>query len=158
MFGDRYKECKGIHHMVYDSIMKCHKNLREQMFGNIVLNGGNMAFKGMDDRLMKEINKLAPNDMKHHVKVEQNMNKYKLVDGYLRQSVNHIYPVVHRLIFDKFNDPSSDTADIFCNHLRKYKAWIGGSILASSSTFEDLWMSKEEYHEYGAQLIHRKCF
>lgn len=40
---------------------------------------------------------------------------------------------------------------------RKYSAWIGGSILASLSIFQDLWVSKEEYDEYGPTVVHRKC-
>ena len=35
--------------------------------------------------------------------------------------------------------------------------WIGGSILASLGSFQQLWMSKAEYAEQGAQGILRKC-
>eukprot|EP00954_Amorphochlora_amoebiformis_P006117 479149-Amorphochlora_amoeboformis.AAC.1 len=41
---------------------------------------------------------------------------------------------------------------------RKYSVWIGGSILASLSTFQQMWISKEEYDEAGPQIVHRKCF
>jgi len=41
---------------------------------------------------------------------------------------------------------------------RKYSVWIGGSILASLSTFQSMWISKEEYDESGASIVHRKCF
>jgi actin-related protein len=40
---------------------------------------------------------------------------------------------------------------------RKYSVWIGGSILASLSTFEEMWVSKEEYDESGPTIVHRKC-
>lgn len=36
--------------------------------------------------------------------------------------------------------------------------WIGGSILGSLSTFEQMWISKQEYEEYGPTIVHRKCF
>ncbi|KAJ3095469.1 actin, partial [Physocladia obscura] len=32
---------------------------------------------------------------------------------------------------------------------RKYSVWIGGSILASLSTFQSMWISKQEYEESG---------
>merc|ERR1711872_110889 len=32
---------------------------------------------------------------------------------------------------------------------RKYSVWIGGSILASLSTFQQMWISKQEYDECG---------
>jgi actin-related protein len=41
---------------------------------------------------------------------------------------------------------------------RKYSVWIGGSILASLSTFGQMWISKEEYDESGPAIVHRKCF
>jgi actin beta/gamma 1 len=41
---------------------------------------------------------------------------------------------------------------------RKYSVWIGGSILASLSTFQTMWISKAEYDEAGPAIVHRKCF
>lgn len=41
---------------------------------------------------------------------------------------------------------------------RKYTNWLGGSILASMSTFNNMCMSQQEYQEHGAILIERKCF
>jgi actin beta/gamma 1 len=41
---------------------------------------------------------------------------------------------------------------------RKYAVWIGGSILASLSTFQNKWISKQEYEESGPSIVHRKCF
>ena len=41
---------------------------------------------------------------------------------------------------------------------RKYSVWIGGSILASLSTFHQMWITKQEYDESGPSIVHRKCF
>ena len=38
---------------------------------------------------------------------------------------------------------------------KKYLAWIGGSILSSMSTFQQMWVSKQEYDESGPSIIHR---
>jgi actin beta/gamma 1 len=40
----------------------------------------------------------------------------------------------------------------------KDSVWIGGSILASLSTFQQIWISKAEYDESGPSIVHRKCF
>ena len=40
---------------------------------------------------------------------------------------------------------------------RRYSTWIGGSILASLGTFQQMWLSKAEYKEYGAGFIHKKA-
>ncbi|KAI8018736.1 hypothetical protein LOK49_LG04G00073 [Camellia lanceoleosa] len=41
---------------------------------------------------------------------------------------------------------------------RKYGVWIGGSILASLSTFQQMWITKDEYMESGSSIVHMKCF
>jgi actin beta/gamma 1 len=41
---------------------------------------------------------------------------------------------------------------------RKYGAWIGGSVLASLSTFQQMWITKAEYNESGPSIVHKKCF
>ncbi|KAF8797520.1 Actin/actin-like protein [Phlegmacium glaucopus] len=54
--------------------------------------------------------------------------------------------------------PSSVKVKIVAPAERKYSVWIGGSILASLSTFQNAWCSKQEYDESGAGIVHRKCF
>jgi len=40
---------------------------------------------------------------------------------------------------------------------RRHGAWLGGSILASLSTFQSNWFTKQEYDEFGPYLVHQKC-
>lgn len=40
---------------------------------------------------------------------------------------------------------------------RKNACFIGGSILGSLGTFHQMWMSKQEYDEYGRGIVDRKC-
>ncbi|GKV37855.1 hypothetical protein SLEP1_g45827 [Rubroshorea leprosula] len=40
---------------------------------------------------------------------------------------------------------------------RRFSVWIGGSILASLGSFQQMWFSKSEYDEHGASYIQRKC-
>ncbi|KAK5729336.1 actin [Elasticomyces elasticus] len=54
--------------------------------------------------------------------------------------------------------PSSMKVRIIAPPERKYSVWIGGSILASLSTFQQMWISKQEYDESGPSIVHRKCF
>lgn len=41
---------------------------------------------------------------------------------------------------------------------RLYSVWMGGSILASLATFQQMWITKAEYEESGPTIVHRKCF
>ncbi|XP_026394933.1 actin-66-like [Papaver somniferum] len=54
--------------------------------------------------------------------------------------------------------PSSMQIKVIAPPERKYSVWIGGSILASLNTFQQMWISKSEYDEYGASIVRRKCF
>nr|CAD7257185.1 unnamed protein product [Timema shepardi]CAD7573910.1 unnamed protein product [Timema californicum] len=40
---------------------------------------------------------------------------------------------------------------------RRFGAWIGGSILASIGTFQQMWISNQEYEEGGKGQVERKC-
>jgi actin beta/gamma 1 len=106
-------EQDGIHNLSFNSIDKCDIDIRKDLYANMVLSGGSTMFASIEDRVQKEISKLAPQSM-----------KIKVV-----------------------SPPE-----------RKYSVWIGGSILASLSTFQQMWITKQEYDESGPSIVHRKCF
>ena len=54
--------------------------------------------------------------------------------------------------------PSTMKIKVVAPPERKYSVWIGGSILSSLSTFQQMWISKAEYDEAGPSIVHRKCF
>jgi len=54
--------------------------------------------------------------------------------------------------------PSTMKIKVVAPPERKYSVWIGGSILSSLSTFQQMWISKNEYDESGPTIVHRKCF
>merc|ERR1719334_376062 len=54
--------------------------------------------------------------------------------------------------------PSAVKIKIVAPPERKYSVWIGGSILSSLSTFQEMWITKDEYDESGPGIVHRKCF
>ncbi|RKP25926.1 actin family [Syncephalis pseudoplumigaleata] len=105
-------ETTGIHESLYNSIFLCDLDIRRDMYGNIVLAGGNTMYPGMSERIANELGALAPPSMKIKVVAPPE---------------------------------------------RKYSAWIGGSIQASQSTFQSMWITKEEYEEDGSSVVHRKC-
>lgn len=56
--------------------------------------------------------------------------------------------------------PSTMKIKIIAPPERRFSVWIGGSILASVSSFVDqrMWITKEEYDASGPSIVHRKCF
>ena len=60
-------EAPGFHEMVFQSIQKCDIDVRRDLFGNIVLSGGTTMYKGLPERLAKEVGNLAPSSVKPKV-------------------------------------------------------------------------------------------
>merc|ERR1739845_256467 len=67
-------EVPGLHEHTNNAIMKCDVDIRKDMYHNIVLAGGNMMFKGMADRMQKEVGILAGSSTE--VKIIDNPNKW----------------------------------------------------------------------------------
>ena len=53
--------------------------------------------------------------------------------------------------------PSTTKIKVIAAPERNYFVWIGGSILSSLSTFQNNWIFKFEYDEYGPAIVHKKC-
>jgi actin len=53
--------------------------------------------------------------------------------------------------------PTSAKIRIIAGNDRKISSWIGGSILASLSTFRSEFIKKSDYNEYGPKIVHNKC-
>ncbi|XP_048375259.1 actin-related protein T2-like [Sphaerodactylus townsendi] len=54
-------EAPGLHTMITDSIRKCDKDICGDLYGNLVLSGGSSLFRGMEERISKEIEPKVPN-------------------------------------------------------------------------------------------------
>jgi actin-related protein len=54
--------------------------------------------------------------------------------------------------------PASMRVRVIAPPERAHNAWIGGSILASLSPSQYMWITREEYAEVGSSIVHRKCY
>lgn len=54
--------------------------------------------------------------------------------------------------------PSNTEVSVLAPAERKYSAWIGGSIVASLSTFSAMYISRNDYNDVGPEIVHRKCY
>ncbi|BES99278.1 unnamed protein product [Nesidiocoris tenuis] len=68
LIGD---ECEGIHEVLVFAIQKSDLDLRKTLYQNIVLSGGSTLFRGFGDRLLSEIKKVAPKDIKIRISAPQ---------------------------------------------------------------------------------------
>ena len=52
--------------------------------------------------------------------------------------------------------PAGSDIRIIANNDRKFAVWKGASTLASLSSFANSWVTKADYEEHGAAIVHRK--
>ncbi|UKK02366.1 actin II [Theileria orientalis] len=72
-----------------------------------------------------------------------------LFSGFLERCEKEIASLVNRNVPVKvINSPQP----------RDISVWVGGSIVANLQSFQQMWITKEEYDEAGPTVIHRKCF
>ena len=53
--------------------------------------------------------------------------------------------------------PPSTKVDVISPPKRKYSVWMGGSVLSSLTNFQEKWITRREYDEYGASIVHQRC-
>ncbi|KAL6035263.1 hypothetical protein STEG23_032044 [Scotinomys teguina] len=121
-------ESAGIHETTYNSIMKCDIDIRKDLYANNVLSGGTTMYPGIADRMQKEITALAPSTMK--IKVKSCISNFKAYEG----------PAAP--IESSSHEEEEDRESLL---LLSGSIQSGlGSILASLSTFQQMWISKPE--------------
>lgn len=59
------------------------------------------------------------------------------------------------VLLDSYNNINSN---ISIPQSPQYAVWRGGMLLASLSTFEEMYISKNEYNDSGPSIVHRKCY
>eukprot|EP01055_Gregarina_sp_Pseudo9_P005803 Gregarina_sp_Pseudo_9__5802@NODE_877_length_2107_cov_444_445841_g825_i0_p2_GENE_NODE_877_length_2107_cov_444_445841_g825_i0NODE_877_length_2107_cov_444_445841_g825_i0_p2_ORF_typecomplete_len167_score21_41Actin/PF00022_19/2_9e50Actin_micro/PF17003_5/0_017MreB_Mbl/PF06723_13/0_061_NODE_877_length_2107_cov_444_445841_g825_i08451345 len=123
------KEGPGIHQTTFQSIMKCDMDIRKELYSNVVLSGGSTMFEGFEERMTKELTELTPSTI-----------QIKVVFCVRVSSSYRLY-----------------LPQVIAPPERKSSVWIGGSILSSLSTFQTMWITREEYEESGPSIAHRKC-
>jgi actin-related protein len=104
-------DTRGLQEAIYKSIVRCDVGFHKDFYTNIVLTGGSTKYRGIVDRLHKEITAPSKMEIKIHAPLE-----------------------------------------------RKQTVWIGGSVLGSISTFSQMCISEKDYEEFGAGVVHSKCF
>ena len=97
---------------------------------------------------------------------------YKIINSsdsfYIKEFFQNIYISGGNTLFNGLPNRLSKELRKICPHIlsnkikindspnRMYYAWIGGSILSGLSTFNKMWITKEEYEEIGPEIIHKK--
>ena len=164
---------KGLSEMIFQSITACENfELRRQLCKSIVPSGGNTLFHGFVERLDNELLRYPLNTLSicspswsptssgstltvPHSPMATAPSPRTSAALPLSPS-NHNNHNNHNN--NNNNDGSTNISQAMTPHhrykvlisrKRQYLNWIGGSILASLSTFSQMWVSKVEYDDVG---------
>ena len=143
------KEGCGIAELCNLSIRKCDIDLRKELYYNILLSGGNASLKGLPERLEKELKKYTPglNDIRvFPLKKKNFINLEKENDSEKETEI------------DSENDSGNKNEKAILNYDIKNAVWQGGEIASRLLDDHNGWITKQEYEESGATIVHRKCF
>lgn len=149
----------GLAQVVTTSVGMCDIDIRPSLYGSVIVTGGNTLMTGFTDRLNRDLSAKTP-----PVCFFCFIITFSALIDLVLQSMR--LKVVS----------SGGTTE------RRYGAWIGGSILASlvsflasfncqlcqdrnvqtfflirQGTFQQMWISKQEYDEGGKSQVDRKC-
>ena len=122
------KEGLGIHDLCDLAIQNCDIDLRKELYYNILLSGGNAMIKGLSERLTAEL---------------------KEKRGKLLTNIR---------VLNKENEDDENKENLIKKYDIKFAVWDGGKVASNLSDFKSKWITKEEHEEYGATILHRKCF
>lgn len=109
--------------MLTSALSVCDPDLRLNLLSNVVLTGGGSLTAGFADRLNFELSRL-------------------------HASVSHC----SMWLFDTESNTQAKLQAAGNTLERRYGAWLGGSILASLGTFQQLWISQEEWQVITSRL------
>jgi len=87
-------------------------------------------------------------------------NKNELYGNILLSGGSTMFPGMAERLRKEINTlaPLNMPVKIIAPPERKYSVWLGGSILASTPTFQQMCISKQEYNEIGPAIVHKKFF
>ncbi|CAH0044342.1 unnamed protein product [Clonostachys solani] len=120
----------GIQHLTFGAVLKSDASLRDKLYGNIVLVS------------------IGP------------IHKLKLLTWYLKAGGSTLFPGIQDRMHSEMAGlaPSSAKVNVIALPERKHLSWIGGSMVASLSTFQKMCVLYEEYDEVGPTIVLRRCF
>lgn len=75
------KQTNGINYLIKESINKCELDIRNELYKNIILNGGNTMFNNFDTRLYNELNNIINNNDCEIKIISQPERKYSIWIG-----------------------------------------------------------------------------
>lgn len=96
------KDQPGIHELSYNAIMKCDQDIRRELFGNIILSGGNTMFSRIKDKVQRDVKALAPSNLDVLVKAPPERKHLPWIGGAILSSLDKFRMWINRSDFEEY--------------------------------------------------------
>lgn len=126
-------EAPGVHQAAFRALAACDVHVRKELGANIVLSGGTTLLPGFKERLTTELRKAFVADTAAKLEL-QNLSKSARMHALTAKGASGAHV--------KVAAPPE----------RQFSAWLGGSVLASLSSFQSRWVTKAQYDEVGVDV------
>lgn len=120
-------EYEGVPAALLTSVFTADISLRQPFLSNVLLTGGSTLFRNYRARMEGEL------------KAQLTMDKFKVKDEQMEQL--------------KLSVTSSEEL-LSGDQCATNVAWLGGSVLASMASFQNLWISRDAYYEQGSDCLY----
>eukprot|EP01029_Cantina_marsupialis_P028907 TRINITY_DN778161_c0_g1_i1.p1 TRINITY_DN778161_c0_g1~~TRINITY_DN778161_c0_g1_i1.p1 ORF type:complete len:407 (-),score=92.11 TRINITY_DN778161_c0_g1_i1:124-1311(-) len=111
----------------------------EQLFSS---QNGNVSFAKMAHSAIADCNPDIRKDICNQVIVTGGISKMEGLEERLHQDLSDMLPLSMKVRMIQAGPLE-----------RQFSSWIGGSILSSLGTFQQLWISREQYNEHGSSVV-----
>ncbi|VDM77877.1 unnamed protein product [Strongylus vulgaris] len=151
-------EASGIHTEIYQTIKNCPIDIRK------VIAIGDERFRCAEVMFQPEIIGMEAPGI--HTEIYQTIKncpidvRKDLYANIVLSGGNTLFPGIANRLERELQRlvPETTKIRIIAQPERKYSVWIGASIISSMQAFQKLWISKQDYNEYGPHIVHRKCY
>mmetsp|Transcript_31370 Transcript_31370/g.64655 ORF Transcript_31370/g.64655 Transcript_31370/m.64655 type:complete len:411 (+) Transcript_31370:256-1488(+) len=144
--------------MVCDSAFLCDRDQQANLLGNVVVCGGGSCLYGgggVGTAMTASAAAAAaaggiPTSAAASTGIGTALGDENAFPDRLREEIEAI---IHQHTLGwrvKMTSPNTMAERAICS-------WLGGSILGSLGTFQDMWISRKEYEEFGCAIVNRKC-
>jgi actin beta/gamma 1 len=125
----------GIQHLTFGAVLKSDTSLQDRLYGNIVLVS------------VGPIRYMFP-------------KKTADMSAYLKAGGSTLFPGIQDRMQSEMTGlaPLSAKVNVVASPERKHSSWIGGSMVASLSTFQKMCVQYDEYDEVGPTIVLRRFF
>ena len=138
------EQYRSIVDCVIEAVQRSDTDLKRDLYFNIILSGGTTLLPGFKERLEKELTERLHSTFRVRVVTTS--------AGLERR--NGVW--IGGSILASLGEPKQRAVSPFCVTCRSFRS-VRMALIARIGSFQQMWLSKQEFMEHGATIVHSKC-